>query len=278
MNKDRPPISDEFLSAFVDNQLTQEEKADAYDQISENKEINMRICELRKVSDLVRLAYANPPAAPNAQEKSITKSPRLNIAACLLAGLTLVLGVVLGWNIGPAQENQAKLAEHEKMKIDHTQMSQRHKKMAAKMTAGNTVGKQISSDAAATDVQTDPELVKILIHLNSGEPELVQESLDALENVLRYYRKIGQDARIEMVANGDGINLLRKDVSPFPERIKRMQQEYDNLTFVACQNSITRLEDERGVVAKLIPGVVVIDSGVAQLMRRQHQGWAYIRV
>ncbi len=278
MKKDRPTISDEFLSAFVDNQLTQEEKAAAYDQISENKEINMQICELRKVSDLVRLAYANPPAAPDAQEKSIAKSFQLNIAACLLAGLTLVLGVVLGWNLGPTQEARALLAEHDKMKIDHTQMSQRHKKMTAKMTAGNMVGQQISNDAAATDIKASPEQIKILIHLNSNEIELVQESLDALENVLKYYRKTGQRARIEMVANGDGITLLRKDVSPFPERIKRMQQEYDNLTFVACQNSMDRLKDERGIVAKLIPGVVVIDSGMAQLMRRQDQGWAYIRV
>ncbi|MFV1993661.1 MAG: DsrE family protein [Acidiferrobacterales bacterium] len=274
MKKDRPTISDEFLSAFVDNQLTQEEKAAAYDQISESKEINMQICELRKVSDLVRLAYANPPAAPNTREVSINKSFQLNIAACLLAGLTLVLGIVLGWNIGPAQENRAMLVEHEKIKIDHAQMSQRHKKMAT----SNTAGKQISNNPAPTDGIADPEQIKILIHLNSKETELVQESLDALENVLRYYRKIGQDARIEMVANGDGINLLRKDVSPYPERIKRMQQEYDNLTFVACQNSMNRLKDERGIIARLIPGVVVIDSGMAQLMRRQDQGWAYIRV
>jgi len=274
MKKDRPTISDEFLSAFVDNQLTQEEKAAAYDQISQNKEINMQICELRKVSDLVRLAYANPPSAPNTQKKLITKNFQLNIAACLLAGLTLVLGVVLGWNLGPTQENRAMLAEHEKIKIDHAQMSQRHKKM----TASNTAGKQISNNPAPTDGIADPKQIKILIHLNSKETELVQESLDALENVLKYYRKIGQDARIEMVANGDGINLLRKDASPFLDRIKRMQKEYDNLTFVACQNSINRLKDERGIIAKLIPGVVVIDSGMAQLMRRQDQGWAYIRV
>jgi 3alpha(or 20beta)-hydroxysteroid dehydrogenase len=30
--------------------------------------------------------------------------------------------------------------------------------------------------------------------------------------------------------------------------------------------------------ARLLPGVTVIDSGVAQLMRLQQQGWAYIRV
>jgi intracellular sulfur oxidation DsrE/DsrF family protein len=48
--------------------------------------------------------------------------------------------------------------------------------------------------------------------------------------------------------------------------------------FEACKNSIDRLRRDKGIVAKLLPGVVVIDSGVAQLMRRQNQGWAYIQV
>jgi hypothetical protein len=48
--------------------------------------------------------------------------------------------------------------------------------------------------------------------------------------------------------------------------------------FVACQNTIDRLKSERGISAKLLPEAVVIDSAVAQIMRRQQQGWAYIQV
>ena len=57
-----------------------------------------------------------------------------------------------------------------------------------------------------------------------------------------------------------------------------MQQKYPNLVFVACQNTIDRLNKEHGIRAQLIEGVMVIDSGVAQIMRRQQQGWAYIQV
>jgi len=57
-----------------------------------------------------------------------------------------------------------------------------------------------------------------------------------------------------------------------------MQKEYHGLTFVACQNTIDRYQQELGLTAKLLPGVITIDSGVAQIMRRQHQGWAYLQV
>jgi intracellular sulfur oxidation DsrE/DsrF family protein len=72
--------------------------------------------------------------------------------------------------------------------------------------------------------------------------------------------------------------MLRVGASPYPHRVQRMMQEYDNLSFVACQNTVDRLKRERGIIARLSPGVVVIDFGVAEIMRRQQEGWPYIRV
>jgi intracellular sulfur oxidation DsrE/DsrF family protein len=83
---------------------------------------------------------------------------------------------------------------------------------------------------------------------------------------------------VEVVINGEGLNLVRTDVTAFADRIARMQKQYGNLVFAACQNTMERLKREQGIDARLLPGVTVIDSGVAQLMRRQQQGWAYIRV
>jgi len=81
-----------------------------------------------------------------------------------------------------------------------------------------------------------------------------------------------------VVTNGDGLNLLLSDKSPYAQRIHQMQSEYKNLTFVACQNTIDRFQRDLGLTVKLLPGVVITDSGVAQIMRRQHQGWAYLQV
>jgi intracellular sulfur oxidation DsrE/DsrF family protein len=51
-----------------------------------------------------------------------------------------------------------------------------------------------------------------------------------------------------------------------------MLQEYGIIELVTCQNTIDRLKRERGITARLLPGVVVIDSGVAGIMRRQQEG------
>jgi len=35
---------------------------------------------------------------------------------------------------------------------------------------------------------------------------------------------------------------------------------------------------ERGIEVKLIPDAEVIDSGVSHVVKRQREGWSYIRV
>jgi len=87
-----------------------------------------------------------------------------------------------------------------------------------------------------------------------------------------------QEARIEVVINGRGLELVRVETSAFAGRIQALQKEFGNLTFAACQNTIDRLRSERGILVRLLPGVIVIDSGVVELMRRQSQGWTYLRV
>ena len=241
-------FSDEFLNAFVDNELTHEDKADAYIHINADSELSQRVCELRKVHDLVQLGYKNPPAAPQSSSARPESKPLWrNIAA----GVTLLLGAALGWQLtdpnNPAPEQQ--------------------------------VQQQLAEEVATTALTANPEAqMKVLFHLNSGDTAHIKEALDEVENLLQYYRKTQQAGRIELVTNGEGINLLRLDTSPFVERVQRMQKEYDNLSFVACQNSLDILTGDNSSMTMLIPGTVVIDSGVAQIMRRQQQGWAYIQV
>lgn len=241
-------FSDEFLNAFVDNQLTHEEKAGAYIHINEDAELSQRMCELRKVHDLVQLAYNNPPLPPRYGDDMAAGSRlQRGIAAGVVTAVALLLGTVLGWQLG-------------------------------KPVNGNTAHSATGADNPAAVATANPQQMKVLFHLNSGDDDSLKEALDEVEELLKYYKQSKQSGRIELVTNGEGINLLRIDTSPFPERIRRMQQEYDNLTFVACQNSLDILTDgHENIRAKLIPGTVVIDSGVAQIMRRQQQGWAYIR-
>lgn len=231
-------FSDEFINAFVDNELTPEEKAQAYAQLGNDEALNRQVCELRKVRDLVALAYRDVPT-PARGLTALAAGRRCSTA--LAAGLALAVGVVGGWFLRPVSD-----------------------------TPPNTVVAQ------TTPAAEDP--AKVLFHVSDGNPEHLKTVLDEVENLMKFYRQTSQKARVEVITNGGGLSLLMAGVSPHADRILRMQKEYHDLTFVACQNTIDRIQQELGLHAKLLPGVVVIDSGVAQLMRRQHQGWAYIQV
>lgn len=243
MNENK--LSEEFLNAFVDDQLGPEEKSRALIELSRDEALNRQVCELRKLRDLVRMAYADV-QPPSAEARASASSRRLGLGVA--AAVTLALGVVLGWTL--------------------------HERPADAPPAVQAPGTMLVE--AAPEDAGEAQL-KIVVHLNESTPKRVEQTLDELESLLKLYRSTGQVARVELVVNGDGLALLRSDLSPAPERVRRMQQDYDNLTFIACQNTIDRLKRDTGVVARLLPGVVVIDSGVAQLMRRQNQGWAYIQ-
>ncbi len=53
----RHEFSDEFISAFVDDQLLSKDKARVYAQVAFDEAFNQRVCELRRIRDLIRLAY-----------------------------------------------------------------------------------------------------------------------------------------------------------------------------------------------------------------------------
>ncbi len=50
---------------------------------------------------------------------------------------------------------------------------------------------------------------------------------------------------MEVAANANGIDQVTSGVSPYEARVRAMMQQYPNLHFIACANSI-RLLRERG--------------------------------
>jgi intracellular sulfur oxidation DsrE/DsrF family protein len=235
-------FSEEFLNAFVDEQLTTEERELAYQTMASDSGLNMQVCELRKVRDLVRLAYQDPPNAPPSTGNGI-RSRRIPLVAA-----TLVLAVLSGaLLLNPAAPPSA--------------------------DRSSGAAPRVTVLAGAHSNET-----KVLLHLNSGKLEHMREVLDEAENLVRYYKASGQIARVLVITNGEGLRLLRADTSPYAERIGFLLKRYDNLTIAACQNTIDRLKRDQGIVAKLLPGTATVDSGVAQIILRQQQGWAYIQV
>ena len=76
---------------------------------------------------------------------------------------------------------------------------------------------------------------------------------------------------IEIVNYGPGINMLKAD-SPVADRIADLVKS--GVKVVACENTMRGQKLTRD---DMLPKLDYVAAGVVELMRKQQQGWAYIR-
>ena len=111
---------------------------------------------------------------------------------------------------------------------------------------------------------------RIVIELTSGEPMQWESVLNNVENVRR---ALGADAtRVAVVAHGEGLGLVMKTNTALQQRVERLAA--DGVVFAACENTMRRKKVTR---ADLLPAATTVDSGVAEVVRRQEAGWAYLK-
>jgi len=76
---------------------------------------------------------------------------------------------------------------------------------------------------------------------------------------------------VEVVFFGPGLNMLLKKNSKYEERLKQLADS--GVTLAACQNAMRFM---KVTTEDLFPFAAQVDSGVAELVRRQKEGWQYI--
>ena len=94
----------------------------------------------------------------------------------------------------------------------------------------------------------------------------------ALNNARNIQNDLGRDkVEIEIVAYGPGIGMLKRD-SVVGSRIE--EASMSGVKVVACENTMT---GQKLTKAEMLPGIDYVRAGVVEIMRRQQQGWAYVR-
>jgi hypothetical protein len=78
-------------------------------------------------------------------------------------------------------------------------------------------------------------------------------------------------SEVEVVFFAAGLNMLRKTNTTYEVRLKQLADA--GVTLSACQNAM-RLMNVK--TEDLFPFASQVDSGVAELARKQEAGWAYI--
>jgi len=100
------------------------------------------------------------------------------------------------------------------------------------------------------------------------------EQWDAMQlNVENFHESVGvANSDVTVIAHGKGIGMVQTSNAAQAERIKQLMAE--GVKFMACENTMKRKNISKD---EIMPGVGFVDSGVAEIVRLQFDGWAYIK-
>jgi uncharacterized protein len=228
-----------LMEAFVDGELTGADLEQAMQRLDADPDFKRGVCELRTFKELVRNAYDLPDeSAFVPARRSLTGWPQ-----ALAASLLLAIGVGGGWVLRGQTDSH----------------------LAEDTFAGMAAGEQISTLVSQMDAPS------VLLHLDSSDPDRIRVALASAERLARRNDR----ARIDILVNSHGLNLVRAESSRDGERINELLHDYPNIRFVACEQTMQRFRDA-GASVTLLPKVLVVDSALGELSRRVQNGWVYV--
>ncbi|MDP2255369.1 MAG: DsrE family protein [Polaromonas sp.] len=114
-----------------------------------------------------------------------------------------------------------------------------------------------------------PARAKVVFQVSDGDAGKWALALNNAKNV---QQELGAGkVDIEIVAYGPGIGMLKADATT-SNRITEAVKS--GIQVIACENTMTT---QKLTKADMNPAIAYVPAGVVELMKRQAEGWAYIR-
>lgn len=110
---------------------------------------------------------------------------------------------------------------------------------------------------------------KVIFQVSDADPAKWNLALNNAKNVQAELGK--QNVQIEIVAYGPGLGMLKAD-SKVEARLAQALD--DSVGLIACENTMFNTKTTK---ADMYSGISYVTAGVTHLMKRQREGWAYIR-
>ncbi len=223
-------FSDELLNAFVDDELSVEDKERIYRHLEADTELRRRVDELRRLKDLTRTAFQSVEPGRRRGSPGVA---RRRWGMQLAAGLAvLAVGAAIGYGI-----------------------------------ATRTLG---PGEAALA------HNLKVLFNVSRNDPGAFSKALDQAEILLKN-ASLHEPVRVRVVVHLDGLRLLTVETA-FAPRIQRMLERYaGRLVFMGC-TATKRQWAGAGDRSELLPQLVMVESGIHEVVRGEQQGWTNIHI
>jgi intracellular sulfur oxidation DsrE/DsrF family protein len=119
--------------------------------------------------------------------------------------------------------------------------------------------------------EAKPAKERVVLQVSDGNPATWNQALNVVENMKASYAKRGVDSEIQIVAFGQGIQML-KDDAVVTNRVRDSMK--GGAQMVACENSMGRFKLTKDV---MVGGITYSETGVIYIIEKQRQGWAVIR-
>ena len=95
--------------------------------------------------------------------------------------------------------------------------------------------------------------------------------------VIRWVNEVSKaepTAQMEVVMYGQGLALVTKGKSSYPDDVAKLAQN-KNISFRVCQVAMKNLGVDK---SQLIDGVGTVPDGIYEVISKQREGWGYIKV
>jgi len=226
MNKDEH-ISEEQLNAFVDGELDSEERSSLFDEAERSGELDQRLCQQRKIKELVKHAYRDVPEPRRLLSGRRAHSSVFGLAVA--ASMLLIVGITTG-QLMPRFFDQ-----------------------------------DLRPGGLPANAQAIANMENYILHVTSGEPEKMRLALQQARKLLDSANS-DNPRRVEIIANEHGLDLLRSDVTPFSEEIRALSHE-NVMFYACSKaiERLEEKGVEVRLVPEAIPGFTALDRVVERM-------------
>lgn len=111
---------------------------------------------------------------------------------------------------------------------------------------------------------------QVVFEVTTDNPEQWEAVLNNVENVQKAFG--AENTKIEVVAHGKGLGLVMKTNAARAERLQKLSE--GGVVLAACENTMRRKDIQKEA---LLPFATTVDSGIAEVVRKQEADWAYIK-
>ena len=113
------------------------------------------------------------------------------------------------------------------------------------------------------------EHYKVVLQVSDNDPAKWNLALNNARNIQQDLGKGNVD--VEIVVYGPGLNMLKAE----SKVADRLAQALDNkVGLLACENTMRNTKVSRD---DMYGGISYVDAGVVHIMKREREGWAYVR-